>query len=170
MIRVATYEELEPKFLTDFLKLLYQAFGVGAEHSGNFNPPNSATEPFDAQQLLAEAPKVSAFQDDKILFLTGRTLKPRKLITGEVPTYGLTEYNGQRSVVTFAHVKNPYDNVRTVARYAMQEMGHAWGLHHCLDPRCAMYPHWTPSYAGADAQFCVFCRDASDQKIRLAKS
>jgi hypothetical protein len=56
------------------------------------------------------------------------------------------------------------------ARHAMQEVGHAFGLHHCLDPRCAMYPQWTPSYPAGDASFCTFCRDQSEQKIRQTKS
>jgi predicted Zn-dependent protease len=52
----------------------------------------------------------------------------------------------------------------------MQEVGHTYGLHHCLDPRCAMYPQWTPSYALGEASFCTYCRDSSDAKIRTTKS
>jgi archaemetzincin len=170
MIRVATFDELDPKLVKDLCKILYQAFAVGAEHSGVVTPPSGMNEPWDAHRLLKEAPKVSAFQDDKILYVTSRKLLPRKLLTGEVPTYGVSQYNGQRAVVTFAHLKNPGENIKQLARYALQELGHAWGLHHCLDPRCAMYPHWTPSYPAGDATFCVFCRETSEQKIRLAKS
>jgi predicted Zn-dependent protease len=128
------------------------------------------SEPFDAHKLMEQAPKVAAFQDDKVLYVTLRKLAPRKLQTGEVPTYGLSQYNGPRAVVSLAHMKNPTENVKQVARHALQELGHTWGLHHCLDPRCAMYPHWTPSYVTGDATFCVFCRETSEQKIRLAKS
>ena len=63
-----------------------------------------------------------------------------------------------------------YEEAARFYDYALQEIGNAWGLHHCLDPRCAMYPHWTPSYPNGDASFCVFCRETSEQKIRLAKS
>ena len=170
MIRVATFDELDPKLVKDLCKILYQAFAVGAEHSGMVSPPASMGEPWDGRRLLSEAPKVSAFVDDKVLYLTSRKLLPRKLLTGEVPTYGVSAYNGQRALVSFSHVKSPGENVKQVARYALQELGHAWGLHHCLDPRCAMYPHWTPSYTGGDSTFCVFCRETSEQKIRLAKS
>ena len=62
------------------------------------------------------------------------------------------------------------ENVKVIARYALQELGHTWGVHHCLDPRCAMYPHWTPSYLTGDAIFCTFCREQTDQKVSLAKS
>jgi predicted Zn-dependent protease len=170
MIRVATFDELEPKLVKDLCKVLYQAFAVGAEHSGIVSVPAGMSEPFDPHKLLEAAPKVSAFQDDKILYVTMKKLAPRKLQTGEVPTYGLAQYNGQRALVSLAHVKNPTENVKQAARYSLQELGHTWGLYHCLDPRCAMYPHWTPSYPAGDSQFCVFCRETSEQKIRLAKS
>jgi archaemetzincin len=170
MIRLATFDELDPKLVKDLCKVLYQAFAVGAEHSGTVPVPGGTNDPLDAHKILAEAPKVAAFQDDKILFLTTRKLLPRKLLTGEVPTLGLSQYNAQHCVVSIAHIKTPGENVKTVARYALQELGPCWGLHHCLDPRCSMYPHWTPSYPAGDASFCVFCRETSEQKIRLAKS
>jgi predicted Zn-dependent protease len=170
MIRVATFDELDPKLVKDLCKILYQAFAVGAEHSGTVAPPAGMNEPWDPHKLLDQAPKVSAFQDDKILYITQRKLMPRKLQTGEVPTFGLSQYTGQRALVSFAHVKNPAENLKQTARFALHELGHTWGLHHCLDPRCAMYPHWTPSYPAGDATFCVFCRETSEQKIRLAKS
>jgi predicted Zn-dependent protease len=52
----------------------------------------------------------------------------------------------------------------------MHQLGHTWELHHCLDPRCAMYPPWTLNFEGGDTFFDTFCRDKSEQKIRLAKS
>ena len=170
MIRVATYDEFDPKLVKDLCKVLYQSFAVGSEHSGAVSPPAGMSEPWDAHRLLKEAPRVTAFADDKILYLTQRKLLPRKLPTGEVPTFGLSQYNGQCAVISCAHIKNPIDNVKLVARFALQELGHCWGLHHCLDPRCSMYPHWTPSFLTGDAVFCVFCRETSEQKIRLAKS
>ncbi len=139
MIRVVTLDEYDPKVLQALCKVLYPAFGVGSEHSGQFPPPAGLVEPFDAHKLLEQAPSVRAFSDDKVLYLTGRKLAPRKLLSGEAPTYGISKYGGQRALVSTAHMKNVPDNVKTVARYALQELGHTWGLHHCLDPRCAMY-------------------------------
>ncbi|MBX7096130.1 MAG: hypothetical protein K1X89_00320 [Myxococcaceae bacterium] len=170
MIRVVTLDEYDPKVLQQLCKILYQAFGVGSEHSGSVSPPPGMVEPWDAQKLIDAVAGVRAFPDDKILYLTTRKLLPRKLATGEAPTFGVSRYNAQRALVTTVHVKALADNVKVAARYALQELGHAWGLHHCLDPRCSMYPHWTPSYPAGDAIFCVFCREQSEQKIRLAKS
>jgi predicted Zn-dependent protease len=170
MIRIVTLDEFDAPVIKELARILYQTFGVGAEHSGPVTVPHGQQEPYDANKLLDGLPNVHAFQDDKILFLTNRKLTPRKLPSGEAPTTGLARYNGQRAVVTSAHIKNLADNVRLFARYALQEVGHAYGLHHCLDPRCAMYAQWTPSYPLGDAVFCAFCREQTEAKIRSLKS
>lgn len=171
MIRIFTLDEFEPALLKALTKSLYTAFGVGSEHSGTVTAPHGQQEPYDANKLLETMPKVHALADDKVLFLTARKLAPRKLASGEAPTFGLSRYGQQRAVVTTAHIKGlSVETVKTLARYAMQEVGHTYGLHHCLDPRCSMYPQWTPTYAAAEPIFCTFCRDSVDAKIRTTKS
>lgn len=170
MIRIFTLDEFDPAMLKQLTKSLYTAFGVGAEHSGAVTAPHGQQEPYDANKLLETMPKVHALADDKVLFLTSRKLAPRKLASGEAPTFGLSRYGAQRAVVTTSSIKNVTENVKLLARYAMQEVGHTYGLHHCLDPRCAMYPQWTPSYVVGDSTFCTFCRDTVDAKIRTTKS
>ena len=170
MIRVVTLDEYDPQVLKQLCKVLFTAFGVGAEHTATVAPPHGQQEPYDAHKLLDTLPRVQAFADDKVLYLTARKLAPRKLVSGEAPTLGHSRYGQQRALVTSAQVKNVAENVRLLARYAMQELGHTFGLHHCLDPRCAMYPQWTPSYALGEASFCTYCRDSSDAKIRTTKS
>jgi len=170
MIRIVTLDEYEAPVLKELSRLLYQTFGVGAEVAEPVTVPHGQQEPYDANKLLETLPQVRAFSDDKVLFLTTRKLAPRKLQAGEAPTTGLARYNGQRVVVTSAGIKNLAENVKLLARHAMQEIGHAYGLHHCLDPRCAMYAQWTPSYALGDAIFCTFCREQTEAKIRSLKS
>lgn len=170
MIRIFTLDEFDPALLKQLSKSLYTAFGVGSEHSGQVAVPAGQTEPLDANKMLDSLPKVHALADDKVLFLTSRKLAPRKLLSGEAPTYGLARYNQQRAIVTTSGIKNVTENTKLLARYAMQEVGHTFGLHHCLDPRCAMYPQWTPSYLTGDSSFCTYCRDSSDAKIRTTKS
>jgi predicted Zn-dependent protease len=121
--------------------------------------------------LLRALPAVEAFADDRVLFLTRRELATRALESGPAPTNGLAEYHGQRCVVTVAGMGDVRpDAIRTLARYAMHELGHTFGLHHCLDPRCAMYPHWTRSFASGEASFCTYCREKSEQRVRQGKS
>ena len=170
MIRVITIDEIDPAITRDLCKVLYTAFGVGTEHKGSVGMPKGQQEPFDANALLDNIAHPTAFEDDKVLYVTTRKLAARKLASGEAPTYGLSRYGAQHCIVSAAHIKGLVDNVDLLARFAMQELGHAFGLHHCLDARCAMYPHWTPGYLAGAASFCVFCREQSEQRIRLTKS
>ncbi len=119
MIRIVTLDEYEAPILKALSKLLYTAFAVGAEHGGTVTVPHGQVEPYDATKLLDTLPKVQAFADDKVLFLTTRKLSPRKLPSGEAPTVGLSRYKGQRAIVTSSVIKslNP-DTVKTLARYA----------------------------------------------------
>lgn len=171
MIRIFTLDSYDPALMKKLLGGLYAAFGIGAEHSGETRVPDEVAEPFVASKLLAALPPATAMSDDRVLFLTKRQLAPRALISGEAPTLGFTEYLGQRSIVS-THGLEPLDaeNISKATRLAMQEIGHAFGLHHCLDPRCAMYPPWTRSYSAGDAHFCTYCRDKSELKIRQLKS
>lgn len=170
MIRVVTLDSYDPKQLERLCRSLYTAFGVGCEHAGQFELPADLKDPLDAEQALARAPKVRSYADDKLLYLTPRKLKDRQLVSGTAPTHGFAVYGGDRAILTTHGVKDPEAGAKLMARHAMQLLGHLWDLHHCLDPRCAMYPPWTPSYPAGDASFCTFCRDKSEQRIRLAKS
>ncbi|MBI3183421.1 MAG: hypothetical protein HYZ28_14885 [Myxococcales bacterium] len=170
MIRIATFDPYEEKQLKRLCEILYTAFAVGTEHSSNVRLPEGFAEPYEAARLLEEAPRVHAYADDKVLFLTSKKLKDRALPSGSAPTNGLSKYAGEKAIITTSVVKDLEQGMKTVARHALHQLGHTWELHHCLDPRCAMYPTWTPSFPQGEPIFCPFCRDRSDQKIRLAKS
>ena len=170
MIRVVTLDEFDEKQLALLCKTLYQAFGVGTEHAGSVPIPHGLTEPFDAAQLMDAAKKVAHYQDDKLLYLTRRKLADRQLASGSAPTPGYCQYGGVRSLVSMHPGKDLEAAFKVVARNAMHQLGHAWELHHCLDPRCSMYLPWTPSFAQGEPIFCTFCREKSEEKIRLAKS
>lgn len=171
MIRVVTLDEFDPKQLEKFCQTLYTAFGVGCEHTGDVSVPEGASEPFDAVKLLDTLPRVAAYVDDKVLFLTKRKLADRDLPSGKAPTHGFAWQGKDRAIIT-THPKKDLEEaaMKFATRHALHQVGHLWELHHCLDPRCSMYPPWTPSFQNGDAIFCTFCRDKSEQKIRLAKS
>jgi archaemetzincin len=170
MIRVVTLDEFDPKQLGRFCQTLYTAFGVGCEHTGDAQPPSGFSEPFDAPALIAGMPRVAAYQDDKIVFLTKRRLADRELPSGKAPTPGFALQGRDKAVVSTHPRKDLEEGLKYAARHALHQVGHLWELHHCLDPRCSMYPPWTPSFQNGDAIFCTFCREKSEQKIRLAKS
>ncbi len=170
MIRVVTLDSFDEKQIAKLCQTLYTAFGVGSEHSGQKEVPAGMSEPLDAEKLLTEIKGVRAYADDKVLFLTSRKLKDRELSSGTAPTTGFALYDKDRAVISTHGYKDLETAFKPVARNALQQLGHLWDLHHCLDPRCSMYPPWTPSFAAGEPIFCTFCRDKSEQKIRLAKS
>ncbi|XXF76474.1 hypothetical protein P2318_25965 [Myxococcaceae bacterium GXIMD 01537] len=171
MIRVVTLDTFDDKQLAKFCQTLYTAFGVGSEHSGRVELPSGLAEaPLDAERILAEVKGVRAYQDDKVLFITSRKLKERELASGVAPTPGYARFAKDRSIISTAPSKDLESGFKATARHALHQLGHLWELHHCLDPRCAMYPPWTPSFPAGEPIFCTFCREKSEQKIRLAKS
>lgn len=170
MIRVVTLDEFDDKVLEKLCKTLYAAFGVGSEHSGSLRAPEGMGEPFEAEKLLSEIGSIRAFKDDKLLYLTTRKLKERALPTGDAPTQGCAWYGKERALVSTHGFQGGEATLKAISRHALHQLGHLWELHHCLDPRCAMYPPWTPSFPQGEATFCTFCRDKSEQKIRLEKS
>jgi archaemetzincin len=170
VIRVATLEEFPQPEMVKLCKTLYSAFGIGAEYAGEVRSPDDATDPADAKALLEGAPAIRAYADDKILYITRKKLKDRQLPTGTAPTHGFAQYTGSRALISVAGVKDIEAGMKLISRHALHQIGHLWELHHCLDPRCSMYPPWTPSFLTGDSIFCSFCREKSEQKLRLAKS
>jgi predicted Zn-dependent protease len=170
VIRVVTLDSFDEKQIAKLCQTLYTAFGVGTEHSGQKEVPAGMSEPLDAEKLLTEMKNIRAYEDDKVLFITSRKLKERELAGGKAPTPGFAQYNKSRAIISTHGFKDLETSFKPVARNALQQIGHLWGLHHCLDPRCSMYPPWTPSFSAGEATFCTFCRDKSEQKLRLAKS
>jgi archaemetzincin len=170
VIRVVTLDTYDEKQLARLCQTLYTAFGVGSEHTGHVDVPAGMSEPLDAEKLLVELKGVRTYEDDKVLFITSRKLKERELPGGKAPTTGYAWYNQNRAIISTQQHKDFESAFKPIARNALQQIGHLWGLHHCLDPRCAMYPPWTPSFATGEPSFCTFCRDKSEQKLRLAKS
>jgi predicted Zn-dependent protease len=170
VIRLVTLNPYEPKGLERLSKLLYAAFGVGTEHAGQIALPSGFEEPLDAVKLLKTIEGVRSYADDKLLYLTELKLKDRELISGTAPTIGFCHYNGERAIISTVGLTDSDEDAKRVARNALHQVGHLWELHHCLDPRCAMYLPWTPSFQTGEAVFCNFCREKSEQKLRLAKS
>jgi predicted Zn-dependent protease len=170
VIRVWTLDSFDDKQLAKFNRTLYTAFGVGSEHSGSAEVPAGMPEPLDAEKLLQEVKGIRSYKDDKVLLLTTRKLKERELPSGVAPTSGFAWHGKDRAVLSIAPHKDLETGFKPVARHALHQLGHLWELHHCLDPRCSMYPPWTPSFAQGEPIFCTFCREKSEQKIRLAKS
>jgi predicted Zn-dependent protease len=162
-------DEYDPKHIDRICGMLFAAFGIGCQYAGRSKSADMS-EPYDAQKLLDHLDTIRTYSDDKFLYLTSKKLKDRNLPPGTVPTQGYARYGKDRAIVSTHGMKNIEEGLPVIGRHAMHQVGHLWELHHCLDPRCSMYPTWTPSFANGDPIFCTFCREKSEQKIRLAKS
>ncbi len=182
MIRIATLDPFEPELLDSLIRTVYQAYGLGCAHAGELPFPSElkeSKEGFDALRLLECAPAVTAYGDDRVLYLTSRPLAPRAS-PGQgaqakralnVPTPGFTEPTTKRGVVTSHGLPKGEKLAKALARQLIHDVGHLWELHHCLDPKCAMFPPWTPEYqAAGEPVLCLFCRDKSERAIRPARS
>lgn len=174
MIRVVTLEEIAPAQLSKLCAFLYQAYGIGCEPTdGGVLPRLPAKGPIDAQAFLEKAACAGALSDDKILFVTKRPLAARALPSGQVPTQSLSLASEGRAIVS-AHGMpegDPELLVKRLAKLAVHEVGRLWGLHHCLDVRCALYPPWSPPFvANEQPQLCAFCREKSDEKMRMSNA
>ncbi len=180
MIRLATLDPFDPGDLAFVARTLFQAYGVGAEHAGDRRLPREAKSDgsYDPVKLLEEADPVRTYADDKVLYLAAAPLSIPPGPLGAPPCYGFAQYGGTRAVVSTARI--PARGVteasveafrRRLARECVHFVGHLWDLHHCYDPRCAMHPSWSPGL-GADPSYELdaFCREKSEQRIRLAKA
>ena len=181
MIRIVTLAPFEEGDMAFLSRTLYQAFGLGTEHVGERKPPAEAEDDGgrrDAVELLEEVTPVRTFADDKVLYLTTLPLAMKRGPLGEPPCYGFARQGGDRAVVSTARL--PLRGVteasieafrHRLARECVHFVGHLWDLHHCLDPRCAMHPSWSPLLAAdPDYGLDAFCRDKSERRIRLAKT
>ncbi len=174
MIRLVTLDPIDPEVLTQLSRILFQAFGLGCEYAGDVNLPKEVLkgELVDAVALVSKAPAVKSFGHDKVVYLTTRAFAPRELPSGKAPTTGFAQYASERAVCTTHGLPSgdPEVLVKRLAKQVVHDVGHLWELHHCLDPRCSMYATWAPSFATGEPILCTFCREKSEQKIRMAKT
>jgi archaemetzincin len=172
VIRLATLDELDPEVLQKLTSLVYQAYGLGCEYVGGVEYPeeHATSKVIDAASLLERVEQVVSFADDKVVYLTTRKLAPRAVPGGQTPTPGYSEPAKGRAVVTSHGLPSGEAHLRRLAKQVMHDIGHLWELHHCLDPRCAMHPPWTPNFNTGEPVLCTFCREKSEQRIRLAKT
>lgn len=181
MIRIVTLHRFDEADIVALSRTLFQAFGLGTEHAGDRPLPSEAERDdgsFDAEALLAAAPPIRIFADDKVLYLTSAPLWLRPGPLGAPPCWSIAQYGGERAVVSTARFAPRGVSEASIeawrkrlAREAIHAVGHLWDLHHCYDARCAMHPSWSPSLpASPEADLCSFDREKSERKIRLAKT
>lgn len=182
MIRVVTLDKFEEADVAALCKLLDQAYGLGCEPAGSLPLPEEAERgsgknlEYDAATLIEEAETVKLMSNDRLLYLTRQRLALPEGPLGKPPTPGWAEFGGQRAVVSTATIPSALEDEteefqKRVAKQAVREIGTTWELHTCIDPKCAMHPAWTEAFeANVEPVLCTFCREKSEETIRLATS
>lgn len=181
MIRVVTLEPFEDADIDGLCKLLFQAYGLGCERAGHLPLPEEAVSndergAYDANELLEEAESVKLVADDKLLYVTRKKLLQPEGPLGRPPTNGLAQFGGQRAVVSTAGFpkgleENTDEFRKRLAKQAVREIGRTWQLHTCLDAKCSMHPSWAaPFESNVEPVLCSFCREKSEEAIKLAKT
>jgi predicted Zn-dependent protease len=169
---VVTLEPFDEELTNKLCRIIFQAYGLGCEFAGEVALPDEARKggKLDAGVLLDKVERVASYADDKILYLSKQPFASRDVPCGKAPTPGLAQYAGERAVVSAAGLPQGDALLKRIAKQAIHDVGHLWGLHHCLDPRCSMYAPWSPPFQTGEPLLCPFCRDKSDRRIRLAKT
>lgn len=177
MIRVVTLDAFEEKDVAFLCRLLFQTFNIGCEPAGKLPLPEEALLPdgsYDAALLLEEAETVKLVADDKLLYLTHAPLSLPEGPLGRPPAYGFSDYGGQRAVTSTSRFPKGLEEEteefqKRLAKQAIQEVGRTWELHTCVDAKCSMYPPWSESFeTHVEPILCNFCREKSEERIRMA--
>lgn len=179
MIRVVTLEPFLPEDVQAVCSRLYQTFGLGTEFAGSLPLPEEAERKkpagsYDADLLLQEAETVKLVADDKLLYLMKSKLYVPEGPLGAPPVSGHAQIGGQKAVLTTANFpKRPQEGTEgfqdRLAKLAIREIGRTWDLRSCPDPKCAMHPPWAEGFTANEAPvLCNFCREQSEERIRLA--
>ena len=178
MIHVITISALPELLIEQVCKHLFLNYGVGTEHSRHNGGAEKEVER-DAMSLLSREWGISSFADDKTLLLTD---EPITLLDGPMgipPSGGFADPSRSIAVVTTHGIPFPkrreqeedpnewlsYTN--QVARRAVHQVGLLWGLHRCVNTRCAMLAPWLKS---TSPNLCDFCRERSETRISRARS
>lgn len=182
MIRVVTLEEFQDADIDALCKMLFQAYGLGCEPAGELPMPEEAEsdegddEEYDAWTLLEEAETVKLVADDKLLYVTRKKLSEPEGPVGKPPVQGLAQFGGQKAVISTAGfpqiLEEGTDEFRKrLAKQAVREVGRLWQLHSCLDAKCSMHPSWAAGFENnVEPVLCTFCREKSEETIKLAKT
>ncbi len=161
---------------------LRRAYGLGVERRAAVPEPEGAYSPRRGQWLAAEFLKrllPHAATGERVLGITERDLFVPVLSF----VYGQAQLEGQAAVVSLARLRPEFHGLppddavllRRAATEAVHEVGHTFGLVHCLDRRCPMSLSIDlPDLDGKTPELCPGCsalvRGGLEMKRAIARA
>lgn len=148
-------EELSKRFSSDIkvidLKLNIDNF-FSAERKQYFST-----------QIIAEAIKLTDKFDGKIVMLTDVDI----FVPALTFIFGEAQLNGKHSILSvcrlyeefYSNISNKHLLLERTIKEALHELGHCFGLRHCLDWDCVM--HSSPGIEEVDIKGISYCRKCS---------
>jgi archaemetzincin len=161
---------------------LRRTYGLSVERGAAVPEPEGAYQPMRGQWLAAEFLKrllAGAPPGERVLGVTERDLFVPVLSF----VYGQAQLEGRAAVVSLARLRPEFHGLapdeavlgRRAATEAVHEVGHTFGLVHCLDRRCPMSLSIDlPDLDGKTAELCPACsalvRGGLEMKRALARA
>jgi archaemetzincin len=128
---------------------------------------------FDSTRILQETLRQGGGKALRVLALTEADL----FIPMLTFVFGQAQLGGPAAVVSTARLRQEFYGLppdpgllcRRAAKEALHELGHSFGLVHCLDPSCVL--SLSSNIGQVDAKqdsFCPGCRDLLEERLREA--
>lgn len=165
MITLVPFGTVPPEVLTELQQRLYEVFAAEVAIASSISMPDWAYDPlrdqYDAGSLLQTLPEGKAH--DRVLGIVDLDLFMPRLNF----VFGVADLHGRRAIVALTRLQQGFYGLAPdlelfllrATKEAVHELGHAWGLEHCSDPRCVMY--FSNSMGDTDHkgyQCCPRCR------------
>ena len=165
MITLIPFGKVTPEVLTELQERLHEVFGTEVTVASSILIPDWTYEPlrsqYDAGSLLQTLPEGKTH--NRILGIVDQDLFMPRLNF----VFGVADTHGRRAIISLVRLQQEFYGLAPdlelfllrATKEAVHELGHAWGLEHCSDPRCVMY--FSNSMGDTDHkgyQCCPRCR------------
>ena len=166
MITLVPFEQIPQKFMEELTIRLEEVFATTVVISSPLSIPKGAYEPHRDQYNAGPLLQALRMGDvhERIVGIVDKDLFVPQLNF----IFGIADPEGRRALIAVSRLRQEFYGLTAnftlfllrALKEAVHELGHTWGLGHCLDPHCVMY--FSNSLIDTDRkeyQFCHRCRN-----------